>query len=312
MLIGFALSHLALNMEAFSSSKSGSRETPRSVLFQTQMADHHTDLTGADGQPHGPDSSIELAAFLRIGCDKLLCIQCSSHKATEMMSCHSNVTRSTWSESFIGDFDAHIKVFRGVTYSVLCPDHAGLVGRVVAEGAYKPACAIADLKLGPKRFKTAHLDKLTRRLWDEHERGDFISKCSDGELRAHGCVLAASSPTFSAMVSNRMLESQTSEVSLPDVRSEDVLSMLKFAYTGELSESADYSVVVCLADKYGMGSLVTLCCSRMVTHFNAENGSDYIQTLRSSENEIMRSSLRIVAGLVTSDAEMCHAILRQL
>lgn len=72
------------------------------------------------------------------------------------------------------------------------------------------------------------------RIFDDHLFSDFTLSVGDRQIRAHKCILAASSPVFAAMFSCDLQENRENVVVLDEnVRPDVIEAMVKFMYTGQ-------------------------------------------------------------------------------
>jgi hypothetical protein len=75
-------------------------------------------------------------------------------------------------------------------------------------------------------------------------------------FNAHKLILAARSPVFAAMFSNRTLENTTNIIEINDLRSETIQSMLEYIYTGKVNDIKKSTVELYrCADKYQLEDL---------------------------------------------------------
>jgi len=118
-------------------------------------------------------------------------------------------------------------------------------------------------------------------LWEAREQGDFVLEARDESFRVHGCMLAAASPVFRAMLSSEMIESQQRSAKV-DADPQDVVAMVRFAYMGELGELQPLQLpgVLQLAHKYEMVELIPLCCDAMVRNLSADTAVPFVRALR--------------------------------
>jgi len=134
-------------------------------------------------------------------------------------------------------------------------------------------------------------------LWEAREHGDFVLDVRGEVIRVHGCVLAAASPVFRAMLSNGMLESAQRMATI-DADPEDVLVVIRFAYFGELIDVMPLQLpgVLQLAHAYEMVELIPLCCDHMIRHLNGDTAVPYVQTLRLLEDVPMDLTISMSNG----------------
>eukprot|EP00971_Amphidinium_carterae_P009823 193784-Amphidinium_carterae.1 len=78
-----------------------------------------------------------------------------------------------------------------------------------------------------------------------------------------------------------MSEGRNSTVNIEGADTADLLSVLRFAYLGELDASPQQLPgVLQLAHKYELTTLTLLCCDAMVQSLNTDTAVAYVKTLR--------------------------------
>lgn len=119
-------------------------------------------------------------------------------------------------------------------------------------------------------------------MWETREsHGDFTLETKTASFKVHGCVLAAASPVFKAMLDNDMVEKQLRLASI-DSEPEDVLALVQFAYLGKMPDLQPSQLpgVLELAHKYSMTDLVPLCCEAMLDTLAVDNAVAFVRVLR--------------------------------
>ena len=126
-----------------------------------------------------------------------------------------------------------------------------------------------------KKFKDKHLkqSKQTRKmvedlshLMERTESSDFtiIASCDGKRFQVHKLIVTARSSVFRAMLDTDMLESARREIVIPDIDSGTVKEMIRFIYSGELSDcQLDLQAIWHAADKYDVNGLKDAICSKM-------------------------------------------------
>ena len=124
-----------------------------------------------------------------------------------------------------------------------------------------------------EKFRDKHpVSKRSRRLIEDMtgileraESSDISIKTScDGKIfRVHSLILTARSSVFRAMLDTEMVEAAKKEIVISDIDSDTVKEMIKFIYTGELSDRLDLQCIWYAADKYDVNGLQEEICSKM-------------------------------------------------
>lgn len=84
---------------------------------------------------------------------------------------------------------------------------------------------------------------------------DMLIRCSDREFRAHRVILSATSPVFSSMLGNDMVEGQTAEVTVKEADPEVVRLLLQVMYGTAVEVPLSLAVQLYgLADQYQVES----------------------------------------------------------
>ena len=126
-----------------------------------------------------------------------------------------------------------------------------------------------------KKFKDRHLKqpKQTRKMMEDlsdlmerTESSDFTitTSCDGKRFPVHKLIVTARSSVFRAMLDTEMLESARREIVIPDIDSGTVKEMIRFIYSGELSDSQlDLQAIWHAADKYDVNGLKDAIFSKM-------------------------------------------------
>jgi hypothetical protein len=95
---------------------------------------------------------------------------------------------------------------------------------------------------------------------------------AEEEFKVHRLVLAASSPYFNAMFSNRHLESSLPRIELNGVEAGAIKSLIEFAYSSSLTISEEnVQGILGAANLLQVTSVVEACCEFMVAQIDVEN-----------------------------------------
>jgi len=229
-----------------------------------------------------------------------------------MTLCRSKVTKDMWHRFFGGQFEDYILETESGSFSVLCPKHCHLVGKLPKDGAHEAVSELLELKAKGEKVKKMRLDNLSKDLWSSREDGDFTIECEGKSFRVHSNLFAAASPVFKVMLGTNLSEARTSRLVIADSRFDDVESALRFAYTGELEDNANVYGVVRIADKYEMDELVKLCCMRILAELSVQTVADATRALRQSERATMAAAFEVLVDTIAMDNMLCRAALAEL
>ncbi|UJR36960.1 hypothetical protein I4U23_029668 [Adineta vaga] len=111
----------------------------------------------------------------------------------------------------------------------------------------QPSAKMSDIKIKVNVPLRHHSDTTDG---DEDSNSPLVT------FNAHKLILAARSPVFAAMFSNRTLENTTNTIEINDLRSETIQSMLEYIYTGKVNDIKKSTVELYrCADKYQLEDL---------------------------------------------------------
>ncbi len=92
------------------------------------------------------------------------------------------------------------------------------------------------------------------------------------EFYAHKIILAGCSPYLKAMFTNGMLESEKSSVTIRDIESDVMKSLLDFMYTGKVEVRVDnVQALLQGASLLNVASLRNICCQFLTLHLESSN-----------------------------------------
>eukprot|EP00092_Neocalanus_flemingeri_P017617 GFUD01019060.1.p1 GENE.GFUD01019060.1~~GFUD01019060.1.p1 ORF type:complete len:347 (-),score=78.78 GFUD01019060.1:221-1261(-) len=102
---------------------------------------------------------------------------------------------------------------------------------------------------------------------------DVVIICDGKVIKSHKTILCARSTVFRKMLSGETLENLTREVKITDASVEAVEDMLKYIYTGEITDDLDLlnPELLYLAEKYGLSSLKFACGGSIVSSLTVSN-----------------------------------------
>jgi len=107
-------------------------------------------------------------------------------------------------------------------------------------------------------------------------QSDESSSVGPRTFEAHSFILKARSPYFRAMLSVSMAESSSRHITESEVRPEVMEEVLKYVYTGSLSEGATAAMgewLMLAADKYCICCLKQLCEANLCQDLGARNAA---------------------------------------
>ena len=123
-----------------------------------------------------------------------------------------------------------------------------------------------------------------KQLLDTRDGSDVVLVANDGQqFPAHTLILASRSPVFAAMFKHNMREQQEKRVTIEDLDSEAVKSLLDFMYTDRVPgitqlETTSVTSLLSAAHKYNMPRLKTLCEEEMAAKLDVQNAAEFLYT----------------------------------
>ncbi|KAJ8460966.1 hypothetical protein OPV22_033892 [Ensete ventricosum] len=111
------------------------------------------------------------------------------------------------------------------------------------------------------------------RMLEEGIHADVTIKTSNGLLKAHKAVLAASSPVFESMFLHNLREKESSTIVVEDMSLEACSALLNYMYgTIELDQFWKHRLALLgAADKYDIGDLKDCCEESLSEDINSDN-----------------------------------------
>ena len=112
-----------------------------------------------------------------------------------------------------------------------------------------------------------------RELYDSQKGSDVVLVVGQRQFNAHKAILMARSEYFNAMFENQMTESQTNRVDIKDFDENVIEVLLKFLYTGRVTQLTDdvCPQLLSAADKYQLNDLKSICGQYLYSHLNNDN-----------------------------------------
>jgi len=122
------------------------------------------------------------------------------------------------------------------------------------------------------------LGKDLKRMLDTGQGSDVTLVASDGkEFPAHTLILSSRSPVFSAMFEHGMKEKQEKRVTIEDLDSGVVSSLLDFMYTDSVPLPAILDPqLLFAANKYQIPTLKTVCEESMIANLTINNATKFL------------------------------------
>lgn len=127
---------------------------------------------------------------------------------------------------------------------------------------------------------TSRLSDDLRQLLESKKFYDVTLIVERREFLAHKAVLAARSPVFEAMFTHNMEEKKNNRVVITDIDEEVLEEMLRFIYTGRISNMIDEKGktgdLIAAADKYNLEILKIMCEKQLCKKMCVENASEML------------------------------------
>jgi len=115
------------------------------------------------------------------------------------------------------------------------------------------------------------------RLLDTQTLTDVIIKCDNKIIACHKAILSARSSVFQAMFQHDMRESKNNEIIISDLDYGTVRDMVKYIYSGRLTDLAEKSdLLLSAADKYDIKDLKDICCQHLSSNLSVEQVVDVL------------------------------------
>ena len=122
-----------------------------------------------------------------------------------------------------------------------------------------------------------------------HERhyADVILVAEKHEFKVHKHMLSACSDVFESMFDQPMRESASNRVEIVDVKANTLQAMVKFIYTGEMTNCELVADLTVVADKYNIQPLKAACVRELSRSLDARN----------AVNTLVLAELHCIKGL---------------
>ena len=130
-------------------------------------------------------------------------------------------------------------------------------GHSPMDGSVPSSTLISDLKI----------------MVDNQELSDIVFVVEGISIYAHK-ILCSRCPVLKAMLTGEMMESRSSEISIPDIRHQIFLGLLEYLYTDSTTLTVDNAMEMFqAADRFGMDRLKRLCEKLMLHSLNVHNAA---------------------------------------
>lgn len=118
-----------------------------------------------------------------------------------------------------------------------------------------------------------------KQLYSSHEQSDFILKCNRRKFPVHKLILAARSDYFAAMFRSGMKETNEGSAEIKDIEPDILEQALNYMYSGSLCVISLETLrkIYAAADRFGIESLKTKCCSLFIDISSQDSPEDIIE-----------------------------------
>ncbi|KAI4389765.1 hypothetical protein MLD38_001955 [Melastoma candidum] len=116
-------------------------------------------------------------------------------------------------------------------------------------------------------------------MLEEAIHSDVTITTSDGTLRAHKAILAASSPVFQGMFRHDLREKESSTICIEDMSLESCMALLSYLY-GTIQQEDFWKHRLALlgaANKYGIADLKDACEESLMEDISSSNVLERLQ-----------------------------------
>lgn len=151
-----------------------------------------------------------------------------------------------------------------------------------------------DLKGLQEEAHTDLMNDMTKLLLETES--DLILVSRDGEeVPCHGLILTARCPPFKAMLASGLKETEERRVEITDVGTEELKLLVKFLYTGDITEDVEdiagtgtdvMKGVLIAADKYELPQLMKYAAHGLKLRRCSKDAWELLECLKMYENEL--------------------------
>jgi len=108
-----------------------------------------------------------------------------------------------------------------------------------------------------------------------------------------------------------MREGHEAKVVINDANQDAVRDLIRYFYTGEVSESADFMMLLPVAHRFEASTLVKICASTVVENLCEENVAQSMAALRSfREDEILKEYWDSAISRIQANKNLTEALAR--
>ena len=160
-----------------------------------------------------------------------------------------------------------------------------------------------------KRKRSAEIERSMEVMWEARRFCDATVTCEGKAFKVHRAVLAARSTAFAAMFScDGTREAAQQMVSIENADAATLEIFLKYFYVGMVPPQCNLSVLLRLADQYGVESLAEECADKILEgQLPATDGLLALYPLRDRDNFRMFWK-RLLVKASSNQTEACAAI----
>lgn len=158
------------------------------------------------------------------------------------------------------------------TLTILC--EISITGdNVVTSGTTKPV----NGRVGRATEPVSRLSVDISSIFEQSKFSDCVVACEGREFRCHKNILAGRSTVFDAMFTHDMEENRKSKVDIVDLDCDTVHDMIKYIYSGKVSELEGKATgLLSAAEKYDLKELKTMCETALCDTITQDNVLDLL------------------------------------
>ena len=154
-----------------------------------------------------------------------------------------------------------------------------LAFEVTVYGKGKTVSGSKDNYFLPQEERRKQLSDHFGQMLEDKDFSDVEIHCNGKVFSCHQSILAARSSVFRAMLQAEMREAQTKRIDIQDSRPEIVGEMLRFIYTGDISDenlTVMATDLLRVADMYELDFLRKMCEANLCSSLKVENSIEYL------------------------------------
>ena len=143
-----------------------------------------------------------------------------------------------------------------------------------------------------KKSQAAKESQAQRIGKEVHRFCDFSLECGNLEIPVHRLLLAAKSPVFSAMFSEKFQEAKTGHAVIEDLEPKALQVLVKYCHTEQIDEEDLTTDLLVAANKYMIPEVVEQCEDHLSKTMTVDNAIDYFLTASLHEAETLRTAAK--------------------